>query len=178
MIILSNISKETVDKAKEIAAAVYRTPVVKTKANHTGSFSLQRYEIGFVGQYHFAAVLAAAGIKHKYDPKASGRSEPDDVLVYINGVSYKTEVKTAGDPGHQYLALPRNQRVDAWALGIVAVRLCVDWTQAEVMGFLPRERIWELEDLDIPGTRNMRGVRLDSLADLQILLERCDKISV
>lgn len=173
--IKTRIPPENVTEAKALAAKILSMKKIKKTPNYTGISFVNRFEIGFCGEFHVKHFLQSRGIKHHHTPIASGKSEGTDILVYINGVSYRLEIKTAGSPDHKFLAFPKDQRIAKYVIGFVAVRLGGAWDEAEIMGYLPDTRFFHLRDLTIQGTRNMKGIEFALLDDIDRLLERLDK---
>ncbi len=168
----SYLPQEVVNKAISLAQEVYKTPVVKGKANYAGSYSKKRYEIGFTGQYHFCNLLEKKNKRYEHKPKASGKSEPDDVIVFINGQRMRVEIKTSGDPSHKYCAMPKKQKLDANAL--VGVRLGAEWTEADIFGYLPKRLFSKVKELFLPNTKNMKGISYHELEDMNDMLAKMD----
>ena len=68
--------------------------------------------IGYIGEIAVCKWFDIYRVRYVHRVCTNGKSQPSELTVWRDGEPRKIEVKTAGEPFHQYLMWPAKQKLD------------------------------------------------------------------
>ena len=104
--------------------------------NYTKLERERRFFIGVLGELCFLELLKELRKRAYYAPLWNGKADNGDIDLYLlDGTPINVDVKTAAQPFHKYLMLPKSQLSIHPRSAYIGVRLDIDRRQGEVLGF-------------------------------------------
>ena len=98
------ITDNAIRESLEYQSRVMKNPIMNTP-NHTGISSINRYAIGYIGEWAFNEWLMENNVDGNWNPQSNGLSDKHDFL--INGKTI--DIKTGSNIDYKLLMFPQTQ---------------------------------------------------------------------
>jgi len=139
------IDEQIQREAEEAAGKILSRRKIKRKPNYTGLSHPDRFLTGYLGEFCFKKILEQEKIRHLYRICTSGKSQRSEFILFSQGCSVTTDVKTASKPHHTNLMMPVTQFAAHDTTGIfVAARIVNGF--CEFHGFADRIMMMQVRE--------------------------------